>query len=290
MAAALTQMSNSGGRTTMAAMEHQEGVMRSTFGIRSVCGAALAALMLGSLAQPSAALEISKHASDSAEINAIQLKGKVEDGDTFDLQVYISNLPKKPSVVVYMNSPGGNLREGMRLGRFFFDNKIETAVETKTGCASACALAFLGGRDGATGKPRRTKASNSGVGFHSFSRDFDKDKNFTADDMKTIVQQTQTQVYLVADYLKSIGADMDILRLMLRAQANQMNYISNDEAIALNIRVWDEKRNQLVDPEQVLERLDRSRTVTNTPEPTTASPSSMAPRPVTANREGKARS
>ena len=62
----------------------------------------------------------------------------------------------------------------MRLGRFFFENKIETAVETKTACASACALAFLGGRDGATGKPQRTKASNSGLGFHSFTREFDK--------------------------------------------------------------------------------------------------------------------
>ena len=31
-----------------------------------------------------------------------------------------------------------------------------------------------------------------------------------------------------------------------------MNFISNDDALALNIRVWDEKRNQIVDPEQVM--------------------------------------
>jgi hypothetical protein len=221
-------------------------------------GAALTALTLGAFAQPAGALEISKHASDSAEVNAILLKGGVEDGDTFDLKVYISKLPKKATVIVYLNSPGGNLREGMRLGRFFFDNKIETAVETKTACASACALAFLGGRDDA-GKPHRTKASNSGLGFHSFSRDFDN-KNYSADDLKIVVQQTQTQVFLVAEYLKSIGADLDVVRLMLKAQANQMNYISNDEALSLNIRVWDDKRNQLVDPEQVTGSLDRSRT------------------------------
>ena len=232
--------------------------MRSRFGIRNLLGAALTALTLGAFAQPAGALEISKHASDSAEVNAILLKGGVEDGDTFDLKVYISKLPKKPTVIVYLNSPGGNLREGMRLGRFFFDNKIETAVETKTACASACALAFLGGRDDA-GKPHRTKASNSGLGFHSFSRDFDN-KNYSADDLKIVVQQTQTQVFLVAEYLKSIGADLDVVRLMLKAQANQMNYISNDEALSLNIRVWDDKRNQLVDPEQVTGSLDRSRT------------------------------
>jgi hypothetical protein len=236
-------------------------------------GAALAALVAGAVAQPAGALEISKHASDSAEVNAIQLKGKIDDGDTFDLKVYLSNLPKKPLVVVYLNSPGGNLREGMRLGRFFFDNKIETSVETKTACASACALAFLGGRDGTTGKPHRTKAANSGLGFHSFSREFDN-KSYSADDLKVVVQQTQTQVFLVADYLKSIGADRDIVRLMLKAQANQMNYISNDEALALNIRVWDEKRKQLIDPEFVAERLDRS----------------DAPRPVSASAESKTRS
>jgi hypothetical protein len=227
-------------------------------------GAALTALTLGAFAQPAGALEISKHASDSAEVNAILLKGGVEDGDTFDLKVYISKLPKKPTVIVYLNSPGGNLREGMRLGRFFYENKIETAVETKTACASACALAFLGGRDEA-GKAHRTKASNSGLGFHSFSRDFDN-KSYSADDLKVVVQQTQYQVFLVAEYLKSINADVDIVRLMLKAQANQMNYISNDEALSLNIRVWDDKRNQLVDPEQVLGRLDRTAKADSKPE------------------------
>jgi hypothetical protein len=73
---------------------------------------------------------------------------------------------------------------------------------------------------------------------------------------------TQTQVFVVAEYLKSIGADMDILRLMLRAQANQMNYISNDEALALDIRVFDDKRNVMVDPAEVRERLDRSHPTT----------------------------
>lgn len=270
-----------------AAITTLEGVMRPRFGLRSVFGAALVGLALGSLAQPAGAIEISKHAADSAEINAIQLKGRIDDGDTFDLQVYLSSLPNKPTVVVYLNSGGGNLREGMRLGRFFFQNKIETAVETKTACASACALAFLGGRDGVTGKPRRTKASNSGVGFHAFSRDFDKDKSYTADDMKTVVQRTQADVFLVADYLKAVGADPEVLRIMLRAPSTEMNFISNEEALALNIRVWDDKRKQLVDPEQIMDRLDRSRAAVIAPAPNGASPSATTPRPTSANADGK---
>jgi hypothetical protein len=233
------------------------------FSSKSIFSAAVAAVIAGVLAQPAAAIEISKHESDSASVNAILLKGKVDAGDVFNLQVYISKLPKKDNIVVYLNSPGGNLAEGMRLGNFFFQNKIETTVETKTACASACALAFLGGRD-ADGKVHRTKAANSGLGFHSFTREFDT-RNYSADDLKTVVQQTQSQVFIVAEYLKAIGADLDVLRLMLKAQASQMYFLSNDEALAFNIRVWDEKSNQTIDPELVMNRLDRSRSASGTP-------------------------
>jgi hypothetical protein len=175
----------------------------------------------------------------------------------------------------------------MRLGRFFFQNKIETVVESKTQCASACALAFLGGRD-ESGKPRRTKASTGGVGFHSFTREFDKDKNYSSDDLKTVVQMTQNQVAVVAEYLKAVNADLDLLRVMLRAAANEMNYLSNDDALAANIRIWDEKRNQMVEPDYVVGKLDRAQAVIA---PTAgASSTATEPRPVSAKADGKSRS
>jgi hypothetical protein len=234
--------------------------MRPTFINRSLLGALTAGVMLGTFAPPTMALEVTQHAAnDSADVNAILLKGRIEEGDTFDLQVYIAGLPKKPNIVVYLNSPGGNLREGMRLGTFFHQNKIETVVESKTGCTSACALAFLGGRDNATGKARRTKFSTAGLGFHSFTREFNKDRSYTADDLKLIIRRTQIEVVAVAEYLRSIGTDLDLLRVMLRAASNEMNYLSNDAAIGLNIRIWDEKRSQIVEPELVMDRLDRSR-------------------------------
>jgi hypothetical protein len=237
--------------------------MRQTFG-KTIFGAALTALAFGTFAQPAGAIEISKHVKDSAQVNAILVKGVINEGDTFELQAYIASLPKKPHIVIFLSSPGGNLAEGMRLGRFFYERKIETSIETKTFCASACALAFLGGRDD-SGKPLRTKAANSGLGFHAFTREFDKDKSYTADDLKVVVQRTQSTVYVVADYLKAINTDMDVIRLMLKAQNNEMNFISNDDALTLNIRVFDEKRNAVVDPEQVMDRLNASRSLANRP-------------------------
>jgi hypothetical protein len=44
-----------------------------------------------------------------------------------------------------------------------------------------------------------------------------------------------------------------------------MYFLSNDEALAFNIRVWDEKSNQTIDPELVMNRLDRSRSAGGTP-------------------------
>jgi hypothetical protein len=264
--------------------------MRNRTRISSYLGAAIAAVMLGAIAQPADALEISQHeAKDSAEVNAILLKGKIMPGDTFDLQVYIASLPKKPNIVVYLNSPGGNLHEGMKLGQFFFQNKIETVVESKTACTSACALAFLGGRDSATGKARRTKFSTAGLGFHSFFREFDKTRSYTADDLKVVVRSVQVQVFAVTEYLHAVGADLNVLRVMLRAAPNQMNYLSNDDAIAFNIRVWDEKRNQAVEPELVLGKLARS--FPTEPRPSAAAATAKAaPRPVSSRSDGKSAS
>ena len=197
------------------------------------------------------------------------LKGKIDDGDTFDLQVYIAGLPKKPTIVVYLDSPGGNLREGMRLGRFFNQNKIETVVDSKTRCTSACALAFLGGRD-SNGKAQRTKASTAGVGFHSFTRDFDKDKQYTADDLKIVIQRTQ-----IRSVRRRRVSSLDRFRHGFPAASccgaanSEMNFISNDDAIALGMRVCDEKRKQMIEPQDVMDRLDRSRSAStvapNTP-------------------------
>jgi len=55
--------------------------MRSGLLLRGLLGAAIAGLAFAALAQPAGALEISKHAKDSAETNAVQLKGRIDDGD-----------------------------------------------------------------------------------------------------------------------------------------------------------------------------------------------------------------
>jgi hypothetical protein len=65
---------------------------------------------------------------------------------------------------------------------------------------------------------------------------------------------------------------MDVVRIMVSAAANDMHFISNETAIALNISVWDETAKRMVDPAPVLERLARARTDAITPVASLESP------------------
>ena len=78
--------------------------------------------------------EISKHSSDNVLVNAVLLKGTIVDGDAYEVRKHIAKLPKKTGTIVYLDSPGGNLREGLKLGAYFYDLKIETVVEAKALC------------------------------------------------------------------------------------------------------------------------------------------------------------
>lgn len=47
---------------------------------------------------------------------------------------------------VYLNSGGGRLADGYKLGELFRSRDVQTVVTAGQKCASACAIAFLGGR------------------------------------------------------------------------------------------------------------------------------------------------
>lgn len=44
---------------------------------------------------------------------------------------------------------------------------------------------------------------------------------------------------------------------MFRASSDKINVISNDEALSVGIRVWDEDKKRLVRPDVVMDRLKR---------------------------------
>ena len=208
-----------------------------------------AAVVFGTTA--SSALEFAKHPTDSATVNAIEVNGKIETGDAVALQAYIAKLPHKTVTVVYLNSLGGSLEEGMALGRLFHRARIRTAVVGKdVVCKSACSTAFLGGRDFETDEPWRAKGSTARLGFHSFEIDWG-DKEYTAQDMSNAIARTQKITLAMADYMIEVGASLEFLRARLRAPVESMSYMSNEEALSLGIYISNDKTGELFTSAQV---------------------------------------
>jgi hypothetical protein len=102
----------------------------------------------------------------------IYATGNVVPGDTIKLKAIAESIPSDEiSVRLILNSPGGNLLEGLRLGVLIRDKALETIVKKDGTCYSACAIAFLGGTSRyATGYGvGRFLEPGAKLGFHGFS-------------------------------------------------------------------------------------------------------------------------
>lgn len=88
---------------------------------------------------------------------AITFYGEIVEGDDnlFDILT-----PDCLGGGVLFKSDGGHLLTGLRLGEMIRRKGLETAVSYDAQCASACALAWLGGT-------RRYMFRESRIGFHS---------------------------------------------------------------------------------------------------------------------------
>ncbi|SDE95636.1 Transcriptional regulatory protein, C terminal [Variovorax sp. CF079] len=85
----------------------------------------------------------------------VQLSGLIESGDASRLEGQLKSLQAPGRIFsFYLHSPGGNLMEGMRLGRVIRKYGLTTYVGRYRGegekslsghCYSACSLSFLGG-------------------------------------------------------------------------------------------------------------------------------------------------
>jgi hypothetical protein len=203
-----------------------------------------------------AGAEISQRTGDNTDTTAIDLKGRIERGDLLSLQALISKRPQTKSMTVYLDSTAGSLDEGIVLGRFFHQAKMRTVIAgSPARCVIACALAFLGGRDAATGKPWRVKTSSGQLGFYSFQFTSTDKPEYTDKDMADAVVNAQRVVLRIADYIQEIRDDLTFLQLLFKRSDTKMNLVSNEEALKLGIYVLDEKSGEMIDPKVIVDRV-----------------------------------
>lgn len=184
------------------------------------------------IAEPTSvyALDFVRHSINSKRLNAILVTGEVRVGDTERLLKYVRSLPSKNNTAVYLSSPGGNLYEGMKLGRMFKSERIKTVVEGNKICASACALAFLGGRD-RQGAKWMSSTTTSRLGFHAFRSAEGSKASLTEDETQRVVSD-------VLQYGRDVDAPLEILIKKFATPSGSMYWFSENELLRLGVKVW----------------------------------------------------
>lgn len=225
--------------------------------VKTAACAALAAAAVCAGATSASAMRLAKFETGRPGAATFLMQGEVVSGDTERLKQAIAKLAPGTSVAVILDSDGGDLMEGMQLGHFFHQSKIATFVKADGGrCHSACSLAFLGGRDPRTGEPMRVKPSSAALGFHQFRKsNYDPLKIYTKADFAAEVAMAQEVTKVIVRYLKLIGEDLDKLQLMLRAPAEGMNIISNEECLRRGFSVIDEATGRVTHPGRDRQRI-----------------------------------
>jgi hypothetical protein len=139
-----------------------------------------------------------------------------------------AEFPEKRCGYVVLRSAGGNLAAGVRLGRIFRAQGVETVVDSR--CESACAYAFLGGAsrsfsefelDDGEGVNITTgrRDSNRILGFHRF---YSSDRNISADDAQLLAAE-------LVRYIVEMGVDARLFTSASQSGANEMFFPTEEE-------------------------------------------------------------
>jgi len=138
--------------------------------------------------------------------SSVLVDGKIEpgDGDRFRLQAgFLSN------AIVSFRSDGGSVAEAIQIGEIIRLKGFSTSVSRDARCASACALAWLGGT-------KRLMSAESKIGFHAA---------YTPDGRETGVGNA-----LIGAYLNKIGLRYSAVAYITQAAPRSMTWLSAADA------------------------------------------------------------
>jgi len=126
---------------------------------------------------------------------------------------------KKPAVV-FLDGPGGAAWTGLQIGRLIRRYGCLTAVADDTQCTSACALAWLGGKE-------RYMGSNARIGFHAASVTDNSDASASA-----------AANAVIGAYLHEVGiTDFNAIIYLTKADPQSITWLNLSDAIRYRISV-----------------------------------------------------
>ena len=158
--------------------------------------------------------------------NLIYASGHIKNGDLEKLKRRYYSLKNNKQTIVVFNSYGGELYEGLKIGRFLKRNRIGSAVRKNGVCASSCALAFLGGRS-KSGKRLMILPYSSNLGLHSF---YYKNGSYVK------LEKVQEDLANILSYASYVGAPHYLMANMFKTKSNSMYWINQQDRVVLKLR------------------------------------------------------
>src|SRR5882762_10100849 len=168
---------------------------------------------------------------------ALMVRGQFNGNEILRFKSAIAEIEPGKRIIAVLDSPGGNVVQGEALGRFFYDARIPTLVLAGSVCASACTYAFFGGRSPMTGDPLRILASGAKLGFHSFSAVGLPERAYTKAELENLSRESQQLVYRNLLHLMHVKAPLAVMKLNTGTKSEQMNFITDGEALDYGIAV-----------------------------------------------------
>ncbi len=185
---------------------------------------------------------------------ALMVRGLYNGNEILRLKAAIADIEPGKRIIAILDSPGGSTVQGEALGRFFYDARIPTLVLANTVCASACTYAFLGGRDPVTGSSLRILASGGKLGFHNFAAVGLPEKAYTKAELENISRETQQLVYRNLVHLMHVKAPLDVVKLNTGTKNDQINFLTEGDALDYGIAVLNRETGRLILPENIEKR------------------------------------
>jgi hypothetical protein len=183
----------------------------------------LVALALHLTLQTARAADISVIENETADHPAlILIKGPfLKDEGQKDVGTFVALMAarRKPAVV-FLDGPGGAAWTGLQIGRLIRRYGCLTAVADNVQCTSACALAWLGGKE-------RYMGANARIGFHAASVTDNSDASASA-----------AANAVIGAYLHEVGiTDFNAIIYLTKADPQSITWLNLSDAIHYRIAV-----------------------------------------------------
>jgi hypothetical protein len=160
--------------------------------------------------------------------------GPIVDGDTERLLDALQSAKIAPGhrMEIYLNSPGGSLPEGIKLGRMISGLGANTYVGRQTPdplkplpgeCSSACVVAYLGGA-------YRHLDAESKIGVHQFAL-----ANGKAVEPVAAAVVSQVMAAEVIEFIRQSRADTKLFGLMTSALPSSIYFVPHDQLRELRV-------------------------------------------------------